>query len=71
MLPKAHGNILVSFGRHGSLIGKSVEEPEVVARWQAPRVIELKYRISIPSQFAATEVEDFQVVHVHSEEAPR
>ncbi len=41
MLPRKDGNVLVSFGRHGSLVGKTVQEPEVEAQWQGPEVIEL------------------------------
>lgn len=68
MLPKKAGNVLVSFGRHGSLVGNTIQEPEIRARWLGPEVIELTYRASDPLQYVASDVGSFRVVHVLAEE---
>lgn len=63
MLPDAPGNLLVSFERHGSLIGSSVREPEVLARWRDSGTIELLYRAGTPIESSVSEFGRFRVVH--------
>lgn len=65
-LPNAPGNLLVSFERHGSLIGASIHEPEVQARWSGPNSIELSYSSAAPIQSAVSELGRFRVTHVRA-----
>ncbi len=62
-LPNAPGNLLVSFERHGSLIGASIRDPEVRAQWQGPDAIVLSYSSAAPVQSAVSELGRFRVTH--------
>lgn len=66
MLPNAPGNLLVSFERHGSLVGASVREPEVVVRWQRPDAIELAYSSAAPIHSTVSEFGSFRVIHTRA-----
>lgn len=65
-LPNSPGNLLVSFERHGSLVGKSIREPEVRARWQGARSVELEYSSAAPIQSAVSELGGLRIIHTRT-----
>mgnify|MGYP000090027561 CR=1 FL=1 len=66
LLPNAPGNLLISFERHGSLIGSTIQNPEVQARWSGTEAIELSYSLSPPVQFAASAFGRFRITQTRS-----
>ena len=66
ILSGAPGNLLVSFDRHGSLIGTSVREPEIHARWRNADTIELSYSSAVPIQASVSELGRFRVLHTRT-----
>jgi hypothetical protein len=63
MLPDAPGNLLVSFERHGSLIGSSMQEPEIRVRWRDSETIELLYRAGTPIESSVARLGRFRIIH--------
>lgn len=62
-LPDAAGNVLVSFERHGSLVGDVIQQPEIEAQWKGSRELEIIHSAADPGPFAVSELDGVRVTH--------